>query len=53
LMPRSRTRYLVNSGRPPYRITEAHDGRLTLTPRPAGGLRVTVDLPAAGRPATT
>jgi two-component system sensor histidine kinase VanS len=29
------------------RITEAHDGRLTLTPRPAGGLRVKVQLPAA------
>jgi two-component system sensor histidine kinase VanS len=28
-------------------ITEAHDGALTLTPRPAGGLRVTVQLPAA------
>ena len=28
-------------------ITEAHDGTLTLTPRPAGGLRVTVHLPAA------
>ncbi|WP_328843476.1 sensor histidine kinase [Streptomyces sp. NBC_00258] len=28
-------------------ITEAHDGTLTLTPRPAGGLRVTVELPAA------
>jgi two-component system sensor histidine kinase VanS len=28
------------------RITEAHDGTLTLTPRPAGGLRVTVELPA-------
>jgi two-component system sensor histidine kinase VanS len=27
-------------------ITEAHDGTLTLTPRPAGGLRVTVQLPA-------
>jgi two-component system sensor histidine kinase VanS len=31
-------------------ITEAHDGTLTLTPRAAGGLRVTVQLPAA--PAT-
>jgi len=30
-------------------ITEAHDGTLTLTPRPAGGLRVTVQLPAAPR----
>jgi two-component system sensor histidine kinase VanS len=29
-------------------ITEAHDGTLTLTPRDAGGLRVTVHLPAAG-----
>jgi two-component system sensor histidine kinase VanS len=28
-------------------ITEAHDGTLTLIPRPAGGLRVTVELPAA------
>jgi two-component system, OmpR family, sensor histidine kinase VanS len=28
-------------------ITRAHDGTLTLTPRPAGGLRVTVELPAA------
>ena len=28
-------------------ITEAHDGRLTLKARPAGGLRVTVHLPAA------
>jgi two-component system, OmpR family, sensor histidine kinase VanS len=28
-------------------ITEAHDGTLTLSPRPAGGLRVTVQLPAA------
>jgi two-component system sensor histidine kinase VanS len=27
-------------------IAEAHDGMLTLTPRPAGGLRVTVQLPA-------
>jgi two-component system sensor histidine kinase VanS len=31
-------------------ITEAHDGTLTLTPRAAGGLRVTVRLPAT--PAT-
>ena len=30
-------------------ITEAHDGTLTLTPRAAGGLRVTVQLPAAPR----
>jgi two-component system sensor histidine kinase VanS len=28
-------------------ITQAHDGNLTLTPRPDGGLRVTVQLPAA------
>jgi two-component system sensor histidine kinase VanS len=28
-------------------ITQAHDGTLTLTPRPAGGLRVTVQLPGA------
>jgi two-component system sensor histidine kinase VanS len=28
-------------------ITHAHDGTLTLTPRPAGGIRVTVELPAA------
>jgi two-component system, OmpR family, sensor histidine kinase VanS len=28
-------------------ITHAHDGTLTLTPRAAGGLRVTVQLPAA------
>ena len=27
-------------------ITQAHDGTLTLTPRPAGGLCVTVLLPA-------
>ena len=26
-------------------IARAHDGTLTLTPRPAGGLRVTVQLP--------
>jgi two-component system, OmpR family, sensor histidine kinase VanS len=33
-------------------ITHAHDGTLTLTPRAAGGLRVTVQLPAASpRPA--
>jgi two-component system sensor histidine kinase VanS len=29
------------------RITQAHDGTLTLTPRTAGGLRITVQLPAA------
>jgi two-component system sensor histidine kinase VanS len=29
------------------RITQAHDGTLTLTPRDEGGLRVTVQLPAA------
>jgi two-component system, OmpR family, sensor histidine kinase VanS len=28
-------------------ITQAHDGTLILTPRPAGGLRVTVQLPPA------
>ena len=28
-------------------ITQAHDGTLTLTPLPAGGLCVTVELPAA------
>jgi two-component system, OmpR family, sensor histidine kinase VanS len=32
-------------------ITQAHDGTLTLTPRHAGGLRVTVQLPAAHQPA--
>src|SRR4051794_13690755 len=30
-------------------ITQAHYGTLTLTPRDAGGLRVTVQLPAAAR----
>jgi two-component system sensor histidine kinase VanS len=30
-------------------ITQAHDGTLTLTPRDSGGLRVTVELPAAPR----
>jgi two-component system sensor histidine kinase VanS len=30
-------------------ITQAHNGTLTLTPLPAGGLRVTVQLPAAPR----
>ena len=29
-------------------ITQAHDGTLTLTPRDAGGLAVTVELPARG-----
>jgi two-component system, OmpR family, sensor histidine kinase VanS len=32
------------------RITEAHDGTLTLAPRNAGGLRATVELPAARYP---
>jgi two-component system, OmpR family, sensor histidine kinase VanS len=32
-------------------ITQAHDGTLTLTPQAAGGLRVTVQLPAAPPPA--
>nr|WP_318722016.1 HAMP domain-containing sensor histidine kinase [Streptomyces albicerus] len=27
-------------------ITRAHDGKLTLTPRPAGGIRIVVELPA-------
>jgi two-component system, OmpR family, sensor histidine kinase VanS len=31
-------------------IAQAHDGTLTLTPRAAGGLRVTVQLPAAPPP---
>jgi two-component system sensor histidine kinase VanS len=31
-------------------ITRAHDGALTLAPRAAGGLRVTVQLPAAPAP---
>jgi two-component system sensor histidine kinase VanS len=31
-------------------ITQAHDGTLTLTPRAAGGLRVTVRIPAASPP---
>jgi two-component system sensor histidine kinase VanS len=30
-------------------ITQAHDGALTLTPRPAGGLCVTVQLPLNAR----
>jgi two-component system, OmpR family, sensor histidine kinase VanS len=33
-------------------ITQAHDGTLTLTPRAAGGLRVTVQLPAASMEAS-
>ena len=32
-------------------ITQAHDGTLNLAARPGGGLRVTVHLPAAPRPA--
>jgi two-component system sensor histidine kinase VanS len=32
-------------------ITQAHDGTLTLARRPDGGLRVTVELPTARRPA--
>ncbi|HEX8975853.1 MAG TPA: ATP-binding protein [Solirubrobacteraceae bacterium] len=31
-------------------ITDAHDGTLTLTPRAAGGLCVTIHLPAAPHP---
>jgi two-component system, OmpR family, sensor histidine kinase VanS len=31
-------------------ITQTHDGTLTLTPRPAGGLRVTVQLPDGSSP---
>ncbi|MBM7169213.1 HAMP domain-containing histidine kinase [Streptomyces sp. G44] len=31
-------------------IAEAHDGTLTLSPRPAGGLHVTVELPATAPP---
>ncbi|MFE2410451.1 sensor histidine kinase [Kitasatospora sp. NPDC059408] len=30
-----------------HSITRAHDGTLTLTPRPGGGLHITVELPAA------
>ncbi|MEU1047003.1 HAMP domain-containing sensor histidine kinase [Streptomyces sp. NPDC005897] len=30
-----------------HTITQAHDGTLTLTPRPAGGLRITVELPTS------
>ncbi|MCZ4123433.1 sensor histidine kinase [Streptomyces sp. H39-S7] len=33
-------------------ITQAHDGTLTLTPRAAGGIRITVELPAMPRTAT-
>jgi two-component system sensor histidine kinase VanS len=33
-------------------IAAAHDGTLTLTPRPAGGLRVTVELPGNGDPSS-
>ena len=33
-------------------ITQAHDGTLTLTPRAAGGLRVTVQLPRGRSPAS-
>ena len=32
-------------------ITQAHDGSLTLTPRPGGGLSVTVQLPPVSEPA--
>jgi two-component system sensor histidine kinase VanS len=32
-------------------ITQAHHGTLTLSPRAAGGLRVTVQLPTASPPA--
>jgi two-component system sensor histidine kinase VanS len=31
-------------------ITQAHDATLTLTPRPAGGIRITVELPVAAPP---
>jgi two-component system sensor histidine kinase VanS len=34
-------------------ITQAHDGTLTLERRSDGGLRVTVELPAAPRPSTS
>ena len=27
-------------------ITDAHDGTLMITPRPSGGIRITVELPA-------
>jgi two-component system, OmpR family, sensor histidine kinase VanS len=33
-------------------ITRAHDGTLTIVPRPDGGIRVTAQLPAAGHPNT-
>lgn len=32
-------------------ITQAHDGTLTVVPRPGGGLRVTAQLPASPQPA--
>lgn len=34
------------------RITEVHDGTLTIAPRPAGGLRIAVQLPASTAPFT-
>ncbi|GJF32449.1 two-component sensor histidine kinase [Kitasatospora sp. NE20-6] len=34
-------------------ITQAHDGSLTITPRPAGGLRISVRLPAPPASAVT
>ncbi|ELP65618.1 putative histidine kinase [Streptomyces turgidiscabies Car8] len=34
-------------------IAEAHDGTLTLTPRAAGGIRITVELPATSPTTTT
>ncbi|MCS7477875.1 sensor histidine kinase [Umezawaea endophytica] len=33
-------------------ITQVHDGTLTILARPAGGLRITVQLPSAPRPST-
>ncbi|MFI0482605.1 sensor histidine kinase [Actinomadura sp. 9N215] len=33
-------------------ITHAHDGTLTLTPRPAGGIHITVELPTTPPPTT-
>src|SRR5215211_1909397 len=42
--PKSAVLTVENTGK---RLTQAHDGTLTLTPRAAGGLRVTVQLPAA------